>query len=327
MAAAWTEQTWQVRDAVTRARALAAQDDAAARHAIVRFSRGVLKRYSTSFFIVTRFLPPAKRAQVDMLYAAVRYPDEVVDSFPLSAATRLRRIERWRGEFERALAAGSIREALLDGAPTILAGWAQVTREAAIPAAYYHSFLDAMQADIKPRRYGSLDDLIENYIYGSAIVVGYFLAHIYGATDPQRAMLASRRLGIALQLTNFIRDIAEDRSRGRLYLPLDMLAVRGIAPAAMKDAPAEVIADIARELASRAAADYAYAAANLSAFSADCRMAIDACIRVYGELNERVANGASLLQRQSVPLRRKFRVLPPSKYWRLPLAYMGLEPA
>ena len=323
----WTDIEWQVRDAAVRGRALKL-DERGARQAIVAHGREVLKQYSTSFFIVTRFLPPEKRAQVDMLYAAVRYPDEVVDTFPLSTARREQKLNDWRARFEHAQSVGSIRDALLDGVPAILAGFAHVMRETGIPAHYYHAFLDAMHADIRPRSYDSLDDLVDNYIYGSAIVVGYFLAYIYGATDFDRAMESSKRLGIALQLTNFLRDVSEDRSRGRLYLPTDMLRARGVesrdfSTSAARDALGEVVA----ELAATARADYDFAGDNLDSFNADCRVAIDACIRVYGELNDRVAEAFSLQRRESVPLSRKFSVLPASKYWRLPLAYLGLETA
>ncbi|MCB9896131.1 MAG: phytoene/squalene synthase family protein [Planctomycetes bacterium] len=327
----WTEVEWQMLDARARCEALRCVREADARQALVRLGRSVLKKYSTSFFIVTRFLPPLKRAQVDMLYAGVRYPDEVVDTFDISAARKDEKLALWREQFDRAMQS-STRQSLLDGAPVIVTGLADVMRECGIPAGYYHDFLNAMQADVHPRRYETLDDLVENYIYGSAIVVGYFLAYIYGASRPadfDRALRASRRLGIALQLTNFVRDVAEDKGRGRLYLPLDMLRGRGVDEEALGSPAAQVsLAEVVRELALIAQEHYLAAQRDLDAFAADCRLAIEACIRVYGELNDRVAaSQAPLAKRQSVSLSRKFSVLPASKYWRLPLAYMGLEPA
>lgn len=327
----WSETEWQLLDARTRVQALRQKSDALSLQSLVRHGRCVLKKYSTSFFIVTRFLPPLKRAQVDMLYAGVRYPDEIVDTFDLTPARKQQKLELWRQQFDRAMEA-PLRESLVDGTPVILAGLAEVFRTNDIPAGYYHDFLDAMQADISPRRYDSLEDLVDNYIFGSAIVVGYFLAYIYGAnssSDLDRALDASRRLGIALQLTNFIRDVSEDKGRGRLYLPLDMLTARGVNDRSFGSPLGHAaLAEVVRELAGVAQDHYAAARMNLDAFSPDCRLAIDACIRVYGELNARVAASQSPLeQRESVSLSRKFSVLPPSKYWRLPLAYMGLEPA
>jgi 15-cis-phytoene synthase len=328
----WSHTEWVRQDAEVRARALGRTPGSdEERRALVRFGRTVLRQFSTSFFIVTRFLPPLKRAQVDMIYAAVRYPDEIVDTLPFDVPTRRRLLARWRADYDAALEAGSIREAMLQGLPVILAGMAQVTRETGLPPQYYHSFLDAMEADIEPRAYATLDDLIENYIYGSATVVGYFLVYVYGSTTPrdfQRAMYAARELAIALQLTNFLRDVNEDQSRGRLYLPADMLAQHGFQGDFRSPTGRDALENTVRDLARYADRAYAQAKANLDAFAPDCRMAIDSCIRVYGELNRRVANGTTVLERrESVPLRRKLSVLPSSKYWRLPLAWMGLEPA
>ena len=88
-----------------------------------------------------------------------------------------------------------------------------------------------MRRDIEPRPYDTLQDLIDSYIYGSAIVVGLCLAYAYDAGSPdqfQRALDSARDLGIALQLTNFLRDVAEDARRGRLYLPVNLLREEGI---------------------------------------------------------------------------------------------------
>lgn len=327
----WTETEWQLRDSRVRIDSLRSGSRFGARQALVRHGRSVLKKYSTSFFIVTRFLPPAKRAQVELLYAGVRYPDEIVDTFDLSASRKWRKLNLWRRQFDQAMRS-DIEHSLLDGVPVILTGLAEVMRAKEIPASYYRDFLDAMQVDIAPRRYETLDDLIENYIHGSAIVVGYFLAYIYGPSAPTefgRALRASRSLGIALQLTNFLRDVAEDKGRGRLYLPLNMLRARGVQDESLNSpAGSRALAEVVRELALVAQRHYADAERNLEAFAADCRLAIEACIRVYGELNDRVARSqAPLDKRESVSLSRKFSVLPASKYWRLPMAYLGLETA
>ncbi|MHC4839785.1 MAG: phytoene/squalene synthase family protein [Planctomycetota bacterium] len=323
----WTEPEWQLRDATVRAKALKT-NEAGARKLIVGHGRDVLKQYSTSFFVVTRFLPQPKRAQVNMVYASVRFPDEVVDTFPLTANRRVKKLEGWRSQYEHAIGCGSIKEALVDGVPSILAGYAQVMRETSIPAEYYHSFLDAMLSDVRPQEYETLPDLIENYVYGSAVVVGYFLTHIYGATDFERAMEISRRLGIALQLTNFIRDVSEDHGRGRLYLPVDMLRQRGVKDRNFDSITSQAaLCEVVAELARRAATDYQFALDNIDSFKSDCHVAIESCIRVYSELNARIASSLSIHKRESVPLKKKLGVLPTSKYWRLPLAYLGLETA
>src|SRR5262245_66543334 len=137
-----------------------------------------------------------------------------------------------------------------------------------------------MRLDVYPRPFSTLDDLIESYVYGSAVVVGYFLACIYGApseSDFARALASARHLGVALQLTNFLRDVGEDQRRGRLYLPLDLLRDEGVGEADASDARQQAeLHRVSRRLADVAADYYHRALAVLDAFSADSKTAIRA---------------------------------------------------
>src|SRR5215208_167556 len=81
---------WALRERRTREGALGARSERAAWRVLNREARRVMRAYTTSFFIVSRFLPRAKREEVEAVYAAVRYPDEVVDTFSVDAQTRLR---------------------------------------------------------------------------------------------------------------------------------------------------------------------------------------------------------------------------------------------
>ena len=324
----WSEADWVAFERDTRRRALAEADPHAAWDRVVRASRKVMRTYTTSFFIVSRFLPRHKRDRVEVIYATVRYPDEVVDSFPLSPTDRLRRIEEWAAAYETALACGSLRESIEKGVPCFLAGFREVMRESGIPPEYYRAFLDAMRLDIQPRLFQNVEDLINSYIYGSAIVVGYFLTHVYGASSPERfpqALESARDLGIGLQLTNFLRDVGEDQRRGRMYLPQDLLRAEGIENADARDPACHAAFGRAvKALAAEAARYYERSARNLDAFAADSRIAIRACIDVYGLLNQRILKSArGIAHRESVPLREKLRPLPPSKYWRIPMAYIA----
>ncbi len=318
---------WALRERRAREVALRARSEQAAWRVLDREARRVMRAYTTSFFIVSRFLPRAKREEVEAVYAAVRYPDEVVDTFPLSNDERLLLLDEWGTHYETGIKCATLREALACGVPAHLAGFTRVVRERDIPAEHYRAFLGAMRLDIRPRPFKTLDDLIGSYVYGSAVVVGYFLTHVYGARDARsfvRALGSARDLGVALQLTNFLRDVAEDRRRGRVYLPADALRAEGIETLDAGDPAQQAqLARVLRRLAAVAAEHYASAEADLDAFSPDCRLAIQACIRVYGRLNERIADGShGAARRESVPLREKLGVLPPSKYWRIPLAYL-----
>ncbi len=325
----WRETEWHALEQKTRAGILDQTTAHSAWLVGVGAARLVLRNYSTSFFLVTRFLPPAKRAQVEAIYAAVRYPDEIVDTFPLTADARVARLEEWGQEYRRALGIHSLQDAIRADVPCFLALFVQVVREAGIPPAYYESFLHAMARDARPRPYATLDELIDEYIYGSAVVVGYFLTHVYGAArdgDFPRAMQSARDLAIALQLTNFLRDVIEDHRRGRTYLPLDMLRAEGLERVDPRDTAQRLpLGRVLLLLAERAERHYTDAKENLDAFAPDSQTAINACISVYRQLNEQIARSPQqgMQQRASVPMGAKFRVLPPSKYWRLPFAYLS----
>ncbi|HEX4945725.1 MAG TPA: phytoene/squalene synthase family protein [Blastocatellia bacterium] len=330
--APWSYDHWQQLEFATCRRALQAGSNSKAWEILSKEARSVLRSYSTSFFIVTRFLPPIKRAQVEAIYAAVRYPDEMVDTFPLTSQERHKLLDDWQLQYEVALSIPSLQERLKAGIPCFVAGFAQVVCNAGIPPEHYISFLEAMRRDVSPRPFATLEDLIDSYIYGSAIVVGYFLAYVYGPAtgthhgpDFRRALQASRDLGIALQLTNFLRDVAEDQKRGRVYLPQDMLQAEGLdTPDTTDQRQQGAFHRILKKLTRISENYYAAAFANLDAFAPDCRTAIHACIDVYRQLNRQIElSPRGILHRESVPIRRKFQVLPTSKYWRLPIAYLA----
>jgi 15-cis-phytoene synthase len=221
----------------------------------------------------------------------------------------------------------SLREMLEGQIPIFIASLAQVVRGAGIPPEHYHAFLEAMRLDVWPRRFATLDDLIDSYVYGSAIVVGYFLTYVYGENLPgdfERALRSARALGIALQLTNFLRDVAEDQKRQRIYLPQDMLAYEGLTVLEVTDErPQPALGRVLLRLAAITEDYYDKALADLDAFAPDSQIAIRACIDVYRQLNRKIAASEhSIWQRASVSARQKFKVLPRSKYWRLPLAYL-----
>ncbi len=325
----WDEAYWRNFEAETCRRILHSGSDLIAWQFAARRSRAILRVYSTSFFLVTRFLPPAKRAEVEVIYAAVRFPDEVVDSFPLRPEDQHAYLDLWAGAYNRSLAMQSVRERVASGVPSVVAAFAQVVRDREIPPEHYHAFLAAMRNDIAPRPYRDMDDLVESYIYGSATVVGYFLAYVYGPSAPanfERALRSSRDLAIALQLTNFLRDVGEDQRRGRVYLPLDLLQDQGISKLDVNDsAQLAGLRTVLRSVSATAENHYALAESTLDAFAPDCRVAIRACIDVYRQLNLRIGRSMEgVRHRESVPMSVKFQVLPGSKYWRLPLAWAGV---
>jgi len=171
------------------------------------------RRSGSNFYYSFLFLPRRKREAVYALYAFCRTVDDAVDQGAASPAEQRRVLAEWRAEVRRAYA----------GRPThpIAVRLAEVVRAFPIPPAHLEAILDGVEMDIDKRRYASFEELLE-YCYRVASAVGLACIEIFGYTDP-RAREYAVNLGIALQLTNILRDLRPDAERGRIYLPLDEL--------------------------------------------------------------------------------------------------------
>ena len=162
----------------------------------------------SSFYYSFVFLPPERRRAITALYALCREVDDVVDtvSDPGVASAKL---AWWRAEIAR----------MFCGAPTHKVTQALLPALAryALPLEHFLALVDGMQMDLEQTRY--LDyDALRLYCHRVAGVVGLLAAAIFGHSEP-RTLDYADNLGIALQLTNIIRDVGEDARRGRIYLP------------------------------------------------------------------------------------------------------------
>ena len=178
-----------------------------------------------------------------------------------------------------------------------------------------------MKKDISKKFYKNMDDLINNYIYGSAIVVGYFLAYIYGGTKDHSVkdlLQPSKELGIALQLTNFARDVYEDYFRGRFYTPINLLDL----PKNEKELEGYVI-NARKILAVEAENWYLKAEKGMEFFAKDSQIAIKSCLNLYRKLNEKIIyEKMPVNHRYSLSLKEKFSFIPLSKIWKLFVIYL-----
>ena len=287
------------------------------------FGRSVLREYSTSFFTVTRFLPTQTRRRVEEIYAAVRYPDEVVDTFDLNNSDRKELLEVWLDQFQISSGFDGAKECARAGMPAALCGFQAVSKETSIPPEYYLAFMGAMKLDVGDISFDSWSDLIDKYVYGSATVVGYFLAHVYGSaitSNHSSTLAAAKNLAVALQLTNFARDVKEDYLQGRQYAPTNVAGL-----------PPENIAGF-REwtrhcqvlLSQEAERWFEKASKGMDTYSEDCLTATNACLNVYRRLNRKIlSDPKSIDSRASLSMREKLSELPVSKYWVIPSAFLG----
>ena len=176
----WDYKEWQDLESNVSRKILNSKDQKEAFQIGKKMGKKILKNYSNSFFTVTRFLPKEKRDLVEIIYASVRYPDEIVDTFSMSNKKKNQLLDSWKEDFLASRTFSSITKSVDSGIPTILSCYRKAAVEKSIPDEYYISFIEAMRKDIEVSEYKKMEDLIDGYVYGSAIVVGYFLAYIYG---------------------------------------------------------------------------------------------------------------------------------------------------
>jgi phytoene synthase len=171
------------------------------------------RRSGSSFYYSFLFLPRRKRAAMYALYAFCRTVDDAVDQGAGAPSDQRRTLAEWRSELRR----------VYGGQPSHPIGvrLAAAIRDYPIPQEHLEAILRGVEMDIDKRRYGSFEELHE-YCYHVASAVGLCCIEIFGYTDP-RARDYAVNLGVALQLTNIIRDLRADGERGRIYLPLEEL--------------------------------------------------------------------------------------------------------
>lgn len=177
--------------------------------------------HGKTYFLATMLLPKAKRPFVHALYGFARFADEIVDDLAsqLSIEEKAQALSNWGNNVLMDLQRGSS-EDLVGGALI------DTVNRFAIPHEYFEAFLHSMTMDLTVQEYETFDDLME-YVYGSAAVIGLEMAPILGFSDVA-ALESAKKLGIAFQLANFIRDVDEDLDRGRIYLPIQELALHGV---------------------------------------------------------------------------------------------------
>ena len=171
--------------------------------------------HSKSFHFASRLLPEEKRSAVRVLYAFCRTVDDIVDE--ATDNERESRLDYWR----RMIETGSH-----DDNDLVAAAWADTLTRYHIPRHYALQLIDGVNRDLFQARYQTFDELA-TYCYGVASTVGLMSMYIVGFKN-NTAVPYAIKLGVALQMTNILRDVGEDYRNGRLYLPREELAFHGI---------------------------------------------------------------------------------------------------
>ncbi|MDQ7817001.1 MAG: presqualene diphosphate synthase HpnD [Melioribacteraceae bacterium] len=176
-------------------------------------SKQIAKESKSSFYYAFSLLSPQKRDAMNAVYAFCRKTDDIVDESHEPDDLKYEKLRKWRIEFEKALT-GRSDYPLLNKVATII-------RQFNIPLEHFYELIVGMEMDLQRKRYLSFDDLVE-YCYRVASTVGLMCIEIFGYKNKSTRDYAVN-LGLAMQLTNIIRDVGKDAVYGRIYIPQDDL--------------------------------------------------------------------------------------------------------
>jgi phytoene synthase len=268
--------------------------------------------HGRTYYLATLLLPPAKRPYVHALYGFARYADEIVDDLGSTRTDEQKAdwLLDWGGRFLDAVRSGGsehpehpVSRAVVD-----------TVRRWDIPLELFEDFLASMRMDLTVSGYPTYADLM-TYVRGSAAAIGLQMVPVLEPTVPREiAEPYAVDLGIAFQLSNFIRDVGEDLRRGRVYLPGEDLALFGVdrerLARGVVDGPVRRL--LAFEIA-RTRELYRTAAPGVRLLDPTSRDCIRTAIRLYGGILDEVerADYQVLDRRVAVGAARRVRVAVP----------------
>jgi phytoene synthase len=276
--------------------------------------------FGRSYYLATMLLAPGKRPFVNSLYGFARYADEIVDNGdPLTKADGL---TDWCAGALKDLDSGESDDPICKALIHTMHTWG-------IPLETVEAFVASMLMDLTVVEYRTYADLCE-YMYGSAAVIGLQMFPILEPSDPSAAEHA-RALGEAFQLTNFIRDIAEDLRRGRIYLPLEDLDAFGVT---REQLAAGTVTPRIRELIRyeihRTRLIYAYAREGIELLAPSSRPCINTALALYGGILDEIerADYQILERRVAMNYARRLRIAVPAYFrarrlWEAPVPMDG----
>ena len=265
--------------------------------------------HGRTYYLATLLLPAWKRPYVHALYGFARYADEIVDDLGSTLSTQQKAdwLMGWGEQFRADVAAGRSDHEISRAAVDTVRRWD-------VPMEHVEAFLRSMRMDLSVTEYATYDDLL-GYVHGSAAVIGLQMLPVLEPLVPREvAEPYARDLGVAFQLSNFIRDVGEDLRRGRVYLPMEDLAHFGVTREHLEhgvvDGPVRRL--LAYEIA-RTRELYRSAALGVRLLHPTSRPCIETALRLYGGILDEVerADHQVLGQRVSVGAATRARVAVP----------------
>jgi 15-cis-phytoene synthase len=243
--------------------------------AAYRHCAAIAAEHGASYHLATRLLTPDRRPAIHALYAAARTADDLVD---LPGHDPHGDLADWSrtllAELDAGWSADPVRLALVD-----------TYRRYAIPVEHLVDFLAAMASDLEVTGYPDLAAL-DRYMWGSAAVIGLQVLPVLGTASGvtrEEAAPYATALGEAFQLTNFLRDVAEDVDRGRVYLPADLMAAHGVTRSQLAERRFDDrFAGLMREMVAIVRRRYDDAAPGIPLLARESRDCVRAAVDLYG---------------------------------------------
>jgi phytoene synthase len=275
--------------------------------------RAIARREAKNFYYAFVALPEARRNAICAIYAFMRQADDLADDESNSRDARRMQLDSWLGAWHAASKGGETSD------PVFMAV-RDATQRFAIPGSLLDELVAGVTMDLEagesaePDTYATFAELYR-YCYLVASVVGLVCIHIFGYSDPRAEKLAEET-GIAFQLTNILRDVAEDAERKRVYLPLEMMVGHGVTAGGLLGRPAglppsENERALLKEMGGRAEQYYRSAQKLLPLIDRESRPALWVLVRIYQGLLKRIeaANYDVFSQRARVPMAEKLAIL------------------
>lgn len=269
------------------------------RRALAPDLAALLPRKARTFTLAARFLPEPQREATIVLYAFCRVMDDLVDEPPAGLAPDVIRaqIGEWRRWLESPGLASPEPAGLADALRDVI-------DEHDLPTVYLSQLLDGLESDLGAVEMPDFPAL-RRYCFLVAGTVGLAMSHLLGARQPE-ALAAAAELGVAMQLTNVLRDLGADLRAGRCYLPADELARFGLSPVrlrilAERRRPDDQFRALMRFHIARARGYYARGLAGVWLLPPEARPAILVAGRLYRAILATIeANGYDVLDRRAV---------------------------
>jgi 15-cis-phytoene synthase len=267
-------------------------------------------RHGRTYYLATLLLPRWKRRHVHALYGFARYADEIVDDLDstLDGAGQAAALDAWGRRFFAGLRGAPVDDPVL---PAVL----HTVRAFDLEVGDFEKFLHSMAMDLRTDGYRTYRDLL-GYMEGSAAVIGTMMAPILESVDPPTAREHARQLGLAFQLTNFIRDVSEDYRRGRVYLPAEDLARFGVAREDLAaDQASPAVAELLAFEVARARAHYRAAEPGIELLAPSSRPCVRVAFDLYGGILEEVERAGYQVLGRRVRVPRSRRVGVAGRHW------------